>query len=374
MAVPDLVPHQGTCGKQITLRSNFFRLDKLPFSTVFKYEIAILPKVPPKKNRSIFRIWENECYPSLKAVYDGKNTVYSISSIADGSFVVCFYDNVIDGIRDADVDLIPQQYQLNIRKLKEIDMGNLANGNISQTPFDEVDVIESVLKHSSNQFSANIGKSFYSSKSALRIQQGVELWQGFFFNIQPAEGSLLINLDVSAGAFYQSGSLLDTVISVLGFNSPANLNIPLPESDRLKLSRYLRNLKVNVTHRGSFRKKFTIIQLTSEGSDNTRFKKNDDEEEQTVEEYFLEKYGIKLKYPHLPCVVHQNAAGIAFLPLEVCKVVPGQRYFRKLNEAQVVFSLKNNGIDSNNDPRNMSIAISSVKQDISGHKCNPNTK
>jgi eukaryotic translation initiation factor 2C len=274
----------------------------------------------------------------VKAFYDGKNTVYSITSIPDGSFVVFYYDDGIDGIKedDADQQRLPQQYQLNIKKLKGIDMSGLAKRTTFQNCLEEINVVESVLRQSFTQFSAYVGKSFYSSKAALRIDQGVELWHGFFFSVKPAEGSLLINFDVSARVFYQSGSLLDTVISVLGYKSPANLYLPMTESDRLKLGRYLRNLKVNVTHRGSFRKKFTVIQLTSEGSNNTRFKKNDNiEEEQTVAEYFLEKYNIKLKYPHLPCVVYQNAAGLAFLPLEVCKIVPGQRHIRKLNEAQV---------------------------------------
>lgn len=340
LIVPDL-PHTGTCGKQITLRSNFFRFNSLPTGNIMKYEIAIIPAVPPRKNRSIYQIWKNECYSDLITVYDGKNTIYSSSLIPDGSFVVCFYDDCIDGIKGNDINQqkLPQQYQLNIKKVKDIDMDNLIsyiNGSVSQSPFEEMHVIETVLRHSSNMFDANVGKCFYSSKAALRIGHGVELWKGFFFCMQPTKGSLLINFDVSAGAFHQSGSLLETVISVLDFKSSSNLNYPICEADRLKLGKYFRNLKVNVTHRGAFRKKFKISQLTSEGANNTRFRKNDSDEEQTVSEYFLEKYNINLIYPHLPCIVYQNSAGLAFLPFEVCKLVPGQRYMNKLNESQVL--------------------------------------
>ena len=100
---PDL-PYTGTYGKQIMLRSNFFRISSLPFGTIMKYEITIIPAVPPRKNRSIYQIWKNECYTDLITVYDGKNTIYSTSLIPDGSFIVCFYDDCIDGIKGDDTN------------------------------------------------------------------------------------------------------------------------------------------------------------------------------------------------------------------------------------------------------------------------------
>ena len=340
LIIPDL-PHKGTCGKHIMLRSNFFRLTSLPIGIIMKYEILISPMVPPRKNRSIYQIWMNECYNDLKPLYDGISTIYSTTSIPDGSFVVCFYDDSIDGIKSDNEkeEKLPQQYRLTVKKVKEIDMGNLVaylNSSISQSPVEEMQVVDAVLRVSSAHLYTNIGKCFYASNSALRIDHGVELWQGFYYNMQPTEGSLLINLDVSAGAFYQSGSLLETVMSVLGLKSPSYLMFPILEYDRVKLEKHLKNIKVNVTHRGAFRRKFTILKLTNESADNTRFCKNENNEEQTVTEYFAERYDLKLKYGHLPCIVYQNYAGLAFLPFEVCRVVPGQRFLGKLNELQVL--------------------------------------
>jgi eukaryotic translation initiation factor 2C len=58
---------------------------------------------------------------------------------------------------------------------------------------------------------------------------------------------------------------------------------------------------------------------------------NGTESEITVENYFKETYHIKLRFPMQPCVV---IAKNTLLPLELCFVVQGQRYGKKLDKQQ----------------------------------------
>lgn len=125
---------------------------------------------------------------------------------------------------------------------------------------------------------------------------------------------------------------MDLIVQILG---PQCLRGPMSERDRTRLERVIKDLKVQVTHRGPFRKKFKITHLTQTSADRTLFLTNHDGEEESVAHYFASKYEYHLRFGHLPCIVAGDSSRPVYLPLEVCKVVPGQRYMRKLNERQV---------------------------------------
>lgn len=60
----------------------------------------------------------------------------------------------------------------------------------------------------------------------------------------------------------------------------------------------------------------------------------------TVAKYFLDKYKMKLRYPHLPCLQVGQEHKHTYLPLEVCNIVPGQRCIKKLTDMQTSTMIK----------------------------------
>ncbi|WRX10368.1 PAZ domain - like 1, partial [Theobroma cacao] len=60
----------------------------------------------------------------------------------------------------------------------------------------------------------------------------------------------------------------------------------------------------------------------------------------SVVQYFLEKYEIVLKHPSLPALQSGSEAKPIYLPMELCQIVEGQRYTKKLNDQQVRALLK----------------------------------
>ena len=60
----------------------------------------------------------------------------------------------------------------------------------------------------------------------------------------------------------------------------------------------------------------------------------------TMVKFFLDKYGIKLRYPGLPCLQVGHEHKHTFLPMEVCKIVPGQRCLKKLTDMQTSTMIK----------------------------------
>ncbi|PKK56954.1 PAZ domain-containing protein, partial [Rhizophagus irregularis] len=53
--------------------------------------------------------------------------------------------------------------------------------------------------------------------------------------------------------------------------------------------------------------------------------------------FFFNTYNKRLQYPFLPCIIIRRDT---YLPMEVCNVVVGQHYMRKLNERQTANMIK----------------------------------
>ena len=60
----------------------------------------------------------------------------------------------------------------------------------------------------------------------------------------------------------------------------------------------------------------------------------------TVAKYFLDKYKMKLRFPHLPCLQVGQEHKHTYLPLEVCDIVQGQRCIKKLTDMQTSTMIK----------------------------------
>ncbi len=60
----------------------------------------------------------------------------------------------------------------------------------------------------------------------------------------------------------------------------------------------------------------------------------------SVTDYFRETYGYIIRHPFLPCLQVGNQNRPNYLPMEVCKIVEGQRYSKRLNERQITALLK----------------------------------
>jgi hypothetical protein len=60
----------------------------------------------------------------------------------------------------------------------------------------------------------------------------------------------------------------------------------------------------------------------------------------SVTEYFKETYGYVIRHPFLPCLQVGNDQRPNYLPMEVCKIVEGQRYSKRLNERQITALLR----------------------------------
>src|ERR1051325_8314901 len=80
------------------------------------------------------------------------------------------------------------------------------------------------------------GRSFYTNDGARPLYGGVEVWQGYYQSARPTPGKMMINVDLSATAFYESGGLVQMVVKVLGRRSVEDLR-RITDRDRAKIDK-----------------------------------------------------------------------------------------------------------------------------------------
>ncbi|PSR96508.1 Protein argonaute 1B like [Actinidia chinensis var. chinensis] len=148
---------------------------------------------------------------------------------------------------------------------------------------------------------------------------------------------LSLNIDMSSTAFIEPLPVIDFVTQLLNRDVSSR---PLSDADRVKIKKALRGVKVEVTHRGNMRRKYRISGLTSQATRELTFPVDERGTMKSVVEYFQETYGFAIQHTQWPCLQVGNQQRPNYLPMEVCKIVEGQRYSKRLNEKQITALLK----------------------------------
>ncbi|GAB5586216.1 hypothetical protein Unana1_01116 [Umbelopsis nana] len=340
-------PDVGNTGRATRVRANFFEVQSFPQNNIHHYDITITPDVPPVINRKIWKTFEDQggqgSLAGIKPVYDGRKNIFSPKSLPlednAGMFEITLPE---DDARAASSKRPPRVFKLKIKKTGEVVMEELRRFLSGQSActsgcLTAIMVLDVLIRHLPSMTYATVGRSFFTPQDAKPLANGAEVWQGFYQSARPAVGKMMVNVDVSATAFYEGGLLPQMVVKILNWRSLDDLRRGISDRDRVKLEKVLRSLKIKVIHRGENNRRYKIAKITSTPADQTFFKVGETEEKQDVASYFHKTYNKRLSYPFLPCVVVQNNT---FLPMEVCEVVPGQRHMKKLNEKQTAEMIK----------------------------------
>ncbi|KAG9286308.1 hypothetical protein G9A89_014295 [Geosiphon pyriformis] len=331
-------PGCGHEGREIRVRANFFEVLKFPISNLIHYDVMVTPDVPPSLNRKVFQSFE-ETHPSeAMPVYDGRRNVFSNKILPFGD-AATFQVN----LPQENSSRAHQTFTLIFKKVAQINMEELKQFLKGESPLTPncltgIMALDVLIRHHLSMLFTTVGRSFYTSQNSQVLSGGVEAWQGYYQSVRPARDKMMINVSLTASAFYEGGPVLQLVCKQLGKRSAIELARGIPDNDRLKLEKSLKYLKVRVTHRGTSASqlRFRIIGLTELGANKLIFT-GADNLQMDVASYFETQYNYRLIYPYLPCVIIRRNN---FLPMEVCEVIEGQRYIRKLNEKQTADMIK----------------------------------
>ena len=212
-------------------------------------------------------------------------------------------------------------------------------------PSEAIQALDVILRHLPSMKYTPVGRSFFSPPLD-NIDNGLgggrEVWFGYHQSIKPSKWKMSLNIDVSATAFYKQQPVIDFLKDVLELNLNDQRK-PLNDAQRVKFTKEIRGLKIEINHCGQMKRKYRVCNVTKRPAHQQTFPlqlENGQQVECTVAKYFMEKYNIKLSYPHFPCLQVGQEQKHTYLPLEVCDIVGGQRCIKKLTDNQTSTMIK----------------------------------
>ncbi len=149
-------------------------------------------------------------------------------------------------------------------------------------------------------------RSFFTDNETRDIGGGIVLWRGYFQSVRPAIGRMVINVDISTGAMYMPGPLIDLALAVLGRAGNPNALAPrqgLPDRERVRLQRFITGVRITTSHGPHDRQRprpRVVKKLSKDGSRDLTFDLNG--QQTTVAEYFRTVLNRPLRFPDVICV------------------------------------------------------------------------
>uniref|UniRef100_A0A803LZQ6 Uncharacterized protein n=1 Tax=Chenopodium quinoa TaxID=63459 RepID=A0A803LZQ6_CHEQI len=202
----------------------------------------------------------------------------------------------------------------------------------SEDFLDAVRVLDIVLRH---QGCLLVRQSFFHDDRNSDVGGGVLGCRGYHSSFRATQSGLSLNMDGTLTTIVQPGPLIGFLL--------ANQNVQDPyKLDWVKAKRTLKNLRVSVKPGNT---EWRICGLSEDICNNQRFtlrrrsgERDGDnfvETELTVSEYFAQYRKIKLDYSgYLPCVNVAKPKRPIYIPIELCSLLPLQRYTKALTVHQ----------------------------------------
>lgn len=340
-------PNVGQMGKPIWLKANYFKV-QIPNGDIHHYDIDIKPdKCPRRVNREIISTmvenFRQAIFQDRKPVFDGRKNLYTSQALP------------IDKQKlEVDVTLPGEgrdrTFQVSIKWVSRVSLYSLKlalEGKLQGIPFETVQALDVVMRHLPSMRYTPVGRSFFSAPEGYTppLGGGREVWFGFHQSMRPSQWKMMLNIDVSATAFYRAQSCVQFLCDVLEIRlDDLRFLRGLTDSQRVKFTKEIRGLKVEITHCGNMRRKYRVCNVTRRSASSQTFPLQLEGTGQTIEcavaRYFQEKHNRTLIYPFLPCLQVGQEQKHTYLPIEVCNIVQGQRCIKKLTDSQTSTMIK----------------------------------
>ncbi|EYU40234.1 hypothetical protein ABFS82_04G135000 [Erythranthe guttata] len=332
-------PGLGSFGQKTIVKANHF-LVAVADRDLNHYDVAISPEVTSKK---VCRMIMDELVKSFNAsnlgkrqlAYDGRKNCYTAGPLpfVSKEFAVTLdQDSGFRKEREFKVS-IKFASKADLHYLKEFLQGRQLDNNPNET----IQCLDVVLRSKpyNNSYEA-VGRSFFHwDFGSGKLGDGLDYWKGFYQSLRPTQMGLSLNIDMSARAFIEPIYVSEFVFKYLNLR---DRNRPLSDQDRIKVKRALKGVKVESIYL-KYTKRFNITGVSTEPTESLMFTIDASGAQISVSEFFRQQHSIVLMYPRLPAI--QSGIGRPiYIPMELCKIVEGQRYSRKLNGRQVTALLQ----------------------------------
>ncbi|RMC14767.1 hypothetical protein DUI87_06942 [Hirundo rustica rustica] len=228
-------PDFGTSGRTIKLQANFFEMD-IPKIDIYHYELDIKPeKCPRRVNREIVehmvQHFKTQIFGDRKPVFDGRKNLYTAMPLPIGRDKVELEVTLPGEGKD-------RIFKVAIKWMSCVSLQALhdaLSGRLPSVPFETIQALDVVMRHLPSMRYTPVGRSFFTASEGCSnpLGGGREVWFGFHQSVRPSLWKMMLNIDVSATAFYKAQPVIEFVCEVLDFKSIDEQQKPLTDSQRV---------------------------------------------------------------------------------------------------------------------------------------------
>ncbi|GMY15910.1 protein argonaute 5-like isoform X1 [Fagus crenata] len=333
-------PGYGTVGKKVMVCANHF-LVKVANTDIHQYDVSITPEILSKKvNRNVISQLNCDSHLGNRAVvFDGRKSIFTSGPLPFTSkeFVVKL-ENDDEHSAPASSGSVRKEgrFLVAIKLASKAGMNHLQQflmGMQPDIPQETIQALDIVPRALPSETYTVVGRSFYALCLGPKgeLGDGIDCWRGYYQSLRTTQMGLSLNIDVSARAFYEPLLVTDFVAKHFNFNFSRHLSV----QDCLKIKKALRGIRVELTHRENSNS-YIVAGVSTQPISQLMFTLDDNKTKTSVVQYFRDRYNIFLQYVSLPALQAGSDTKPVYLPMEVCKIVAGQRYSKRLNERQIV--------------------------------------
>ncbi|GES75473.1 piwi domain-containing protein [Rhizophagus clarus] len=336
-------PGFGNEGRPVKLRANYLKVAQFPNISLYQYSFDVAPKVNKETiNKIYLEVANNNDFGKFFAVFDGNSSIYSSTPLPLANERKANKFKIFVG-RNGDKIIKKGSYEATVKYVDTLSLDRLRSYISSQGPITSVVItclaaLNAYINFNTRQKYLSSGRGIFPSSPKSRpiiLPGGVELKQGFYQSLRPGCDDLFINVDICAGVFYLPGSLSELIGKFLSRRSTDELRARGLSSNEINLlSKYLKNVKIEALHHRNRRPVYKIKRVTKESADRLMFH---NEEE------------------------NRDIRGI-FLPVEVCHVLPDQRFEGQLADITLADMIKHTCVKPQERFQRISNAVSDVFQ------------
>ncbi|KZP00889.1 Piwi-domain-containing protein, partial [Calocera viscosa TUFC12733] len=192
----------------------------------------------------------------------------------------------------------------------------------SPDALDMLNALNLIFRQAPMQKLPHTAKSYFLPGQQKEISKDISLFLGLFQSVRPAMNRLFVNVNLTAGKFWNPRPVMDVVMDFFQARDARRLtNMTL--RDLRDVTKYLHGVKVISEHRKEPSPPRGIMAIIREGADTYQL----DDTGETILDYFWRVYHYKLKFPSACCV--RISSKIVF-PIETCRIIPNQFFKHEL--------------------------------------------
>ncbi|KAJ0984406.1 hypothetical protein J5N97_002762 [Dioscorea zingiberensis] len=356
-------PATGRTGRSIKLLSNHFLVEICsPDAVFYHYNVSVKSEdqldvegkgIGRKIMEKLYQTYSSELAGKSFA-YDGEKSLYTVGPLPQNhfEFVVLLEGSsarYLGGSPDGESPSgggrkrskrshLVKTYKVVLTYATKIPMSSIKlalRGTESEHAQDAIRVLDIILRQEqANRGCLLVRQSFFNAvdMKCTDLGGGVSGCQGFHSSFRTTQAGLSLNMDVSTTMIMTPGPVIDFLL--------ANQNVREPQRiDWIKAKRMLRNMRVKARHNNM---EFKIIGLSEMPCNQQLFTMkargcgvDGETVEMTVKDYFANHHKIELTWSaHVCCLDVGKPKRAVYLPIELCTLVPLQRYTKALSGPQ----------------------------------------